>query len=83
MARLADERRRRRVQQADVARSMGTSQPYVVKIEKGRVDCSLSTMLLYSEAVGIRPRLLGAIIAGALAEQAVLREPPAPRIIER
>lgn len=72
MVRLADERRRRRIPQIEVARAMGTSQPYVCKIEKGRCDPSLNTMLRYCEAVNIRPRLLGAIIAGVLEEQAVL-----------
>lgn len=74
MQRLVNERRRRRIPQVDVARRMGTSQPYICKIEKGRTGCSLATMLEYSEAIGLPPRLLGAIIAGVLEEQAVLAD---------
>lgn len=66
MMQLAQERRRQRIPQGEVARGMGTSQSYVSKIEHGRVDCSLSTMLLYAEAAGFRGRLVADVIAAAI-----------------
>jgi len=45
---LAQQRTYRRLTQAEVARQMGVSQPYVAKLEKGAGDPRLSTVLRYA-----------------------------------
>ncbi len=51
MRKLAEERARRGLTQAEVARQMGTSQPYVAKLEAGANEPKLSTFLLYAGIV--------------------------------
>lgn len=63
MRRLAEERSRRGLTQAEVARKMGTSQPYVAKLETGANEPKLSTFLLYA-----------GIVAGAVFLGRILRD---------
>lgn len=60
MRRLAEERLRRGLTQAEVAREMGTSQPYVAKLETGANEPKLSTFLLYAGIVA------GAVLLGRI-----------------
>ena len=71
MRQLADERARRGLTQAEVARQMGSSQPYVAKLEAGANEPRLSTFLLYA-----------GIVAGAVLLSRILRDlsrPPGVR----
>jgi transcriptional regulator with XRE-family HTH domain len=60
MRRLAEERARRGLTQAEVAREMGTSQPYIAKLEAGANEPKLSTFLLYAGIVA------GAVLLGRI-----------------
>lgn len=60
MRQLAKERARRGLTQSEVARQMGTSQPYVAKLEAGANEPKLSTFLLYAEIVA------GAVLLGRM-----------------
>lgn len=60
---LASERARRGLTQSYVARQMGTSQPYVAKLEGGAYEPKLSTFLLYA-----------GIVAGAFFLARIVRE---------
>ena len=60
MRRLAHERARRGLTQAEVATQMGTSQPYVAKLETGANEPKLSTFLLYAGIVA------GAVLLGRI-----------------
>lgn len=51
MKRLAAERARRRLTQADVAREMHTTQSYVARLEGGDHEPKLSTFLRYAMIV--------------------------------
>jgi len=59
--RLAEERERRGLTQAVVAQRMGTSQPYIARLERAANDPRLSTLLKYS-----------LIVAGGVAALATL-----------
>lgn len=61
--RLAEERARRGLSQADVARRMGVSAPYIAKLERGTSDPRLSTIMRYAS-----------IVLGAVAVVALLNE---------
>ena len=61
--RLAKLRTDRGLTQAQVARRMGTTQPYIARLEAGGNDPRLSTLLRYA-----------AIVAGAALVAAVLSE---------
>lgn len=61
--RLAERRVERGLTQAEVARKMGTTQPYIARLEAGRIDPRLSTLLRYA-----------AIVAGAALIAAILAE---------
>lgn len=61
--RLAEERQRQGFTQAQVAKRMGTSQPYVARLEAAGNDPRLSTVLKYA-----------AIVAGGVLLGAILRE---------
>ena len=50
--RLAKERRRRGLTQAEVARRMKTSQPAVARLEAGEVDPKISTVARYAGVLG-------------------------------
>ncbi len=63
MRRLAQERARRGLTQAEVARRMRTSQPYLAKLEAGINEPRLSTFLRYA-----------AIVAGTVFLARLLRE---------
>ena len=63
---MAAERKRRGITQREIAEKLGTSQPYVTKIEKGRCDCSLTTMLRYADAMDMRARQVASIIGAVL-----------------
>lgn len=52
MANLTAERRRRQLTQTDVARAMGTTQPYVARLESGELDPRIGTFFRYVRAVG-------------------------------
>jgi transcriptional regulator with XRE-family HTH domain len=58
--RLAEERARQGLSQAEVARQMGVTPPYIAKFEKALSDPRLSTLLRYASIV------LGAMALGAL-----------------
>lgn len=60
MHRLAEERIRRGLTQTDVAKEMGTSQPYIAKLETGANEPKLSTFLLYAGIVA------GAVLLGRI-----------------
>lgn len=61
--RLARERESRGLTQAEVARKMRTSQPYIARLESADNDPRLSTLLRYA-----------AIVGGALALAAILSD---------
>ncbi len=61
--RLAEERARRGLSQAEVARRMGVSAPYIAKLERGTSDPRLSTLMRYAS-----------IVLGAVAVVALLNE---------
>ncbi len=61
--RLAQERARRRMTQAEVAERMGTSQPAIARLEAAAVDPKLSTVLRYA-----------AIVVSAVVFMAILSE---------
>jgi transcriptional regulator with XRE-family HTH domain len=63
MRQLAAERARRGLTQSEVARQMGTSQPYVARLEAGANEPKLSTFLLYA-----------GIVAGAVLLSRLLRD---------
>ena len=63
MQQLAAERARRGLTQSEVARQMGTSQPYVARLEAGANEPKLSTFLLYA-----------GIVAGAVLLSRLLRD---------
>lgn len=63
MRQLAAERSRRGLTQSEVARQMGTSQPYVARLEAGANEPKLSTFLLYA-----------GIVAGAVLLSRLLRD---------
>lgn len=63
MRRLAAERMRRGITQTDVAHKMGTSQPYIAKLERGINEPKLSTFLMYA-----------GIVAGAALLARILRD---------
>jgi transcriptional regulator with XRE-family HTH domain len=63
MRQLATERTRRGLTQSEVARQMGTSQPYVARLEAGANEPKLSTFLLYA-----------GIVAGAVLLSRLLRD---------
>lgn len=71
MRRLAEERARRGLTQSDVARQMGTSQPYIAKLEAGANEPKLSTFLLYAGIVA------GAVLLGRMLRD--LSRPPSVR----
>jgi DNA-binding XRE family transcriptional regulator len=51
---LVEAREQAGLTQADVARSMGTSQPAVARLERGESDPRLSTVERYADVVGWR-----------------------------
>ena len=63
LAELARQREEQGLTQSEVARQMGTSQPYIARLEAAQVDPRLSTLLRYA-----------AVVAGGIAVAAVLRE---------
>jgi len=60
---LAQYRERQGLTQAEVAKQMGTSQPYVARLESAAIDPRLSTVLRYA-----------AVVAGGIAVAALLKE---------
>jgi transcriptional regulator with XRE-family HTH domain len=63
MARLVAVRSAKGLTQAEVARKMGTTQPYIARLENSANDPRLSTLLRYA-----------AIVAGAALVAAILSE---------
>lgn len=63
MERLVKVRSAKGMTQADVARRMGTTQPYIARLENSANDPRLSTLLRYA-----------AIVAGAALVAAILSE---------
>jgi transcriptional regulator with XRE-family HTH domain len=47
----------RRVSRAELAQSIGTSQPYISKVLKGNVNFTLASMVKLSRALGLRVRI--------------------------
>jgi len=68
MERLVKARSAKGLTQAQVARKMGTSQPYIARLENSANDPRLSTLLRYA-----------AIVAGAALVAAILSELESPR----
>lgn len=66
MVRLADYRRQRGIRQRDVAQALGVSQTFMSKIEHGRADCQVGTVVRYGSAVGVSRLHLAALIVDAL-----------------
>lgn len=60
---LAELRRQRGFTQAEVAQTMGTTQPYIARLEAGRSDPRVSTLLRYA-----------LIVAGAAFVASILAE---------
>jgi transcriptional regulator with XRE-family HTH domain len=58
---LVAERERRGLTQAQVAVKMGTTQPYVARLEAAETDPRLSTLLKYAAAIALGGLLLAAI----------------------
>jgi transcriptional regulator with XRE-family HTH domain len=48
---------RRQISRAELAQSIGTSQPYISKVLKGNVNFTLSSMVKLSRALGLRVRI--------------------------
>jgi transcriptional regulator with XRE-family HTH domain len=63
MERLVEVRSAKGLTQAEVARKMGTTQPYIARLENSANDPRLSTLLRYA-----------AIVAGAALVAAILSE---------
>lgn len=51
-------RRGKGITTAAVARAMGTSQPFVSKLEHSSPDCRISTVLRYADVVGLELALV-------------------------